>query len=135
MGFAHLVSTRATVEAFKAKYHIPQDVFIEYCQEGNIEDQKVLGVIFIPLMAIPEGGIRFLLDPLLLGTLRFYGLSLNQCLPNFYRIVDNVGWLNRLYNLNFLYNCSGSLKNGYYLKVQDTWIRLVSCLPNSNKNS
>ena len=120
MGFAHLVSTRATVEAFKAKYHIPQDVFIEYCQEGNIEDQKVLGVIFIPLMAVPEGGIRFLLDPLLLGTLRFYGLSLNQCLPNFYRIVDYVGWLNRLYNLNFLYNCSGSLKNGYYLKVQDT---------------
>lgn len=36
---------------------------------------KVLRVIFIPLMAVLEGGVRFPLDPLLLGTLRFYELS------------------------------------------------------------
>ena len=65
------------MEAFKAKYNIPQDVFIEYCPKGNIEDQKVLRVIFIPLMFVLEGGVRFPLDLLLLGTLRFYEVNLN----------------------------------------------------------
>ena len=77
MGFAHLDNTDAAIEAFKAKYHIPWNVFIEYCPKGNLEDQKVPRVIFIPLMAVLDGGVRFLLDPLLIGTFRFYGLSLN----------------------------------------------------------
>ena len=81
-------------------------------------------VIFVPLMAVLEGRVRFLLDALLLRTLRFYGLNPNQFLPNFYRVVGCVSRLNRLYNLrlthqhiNFLYSCYGSLKNGYSLKV------------------
>ena len=141
MGFAYLVNIVATIKAFKAKYNISQDVFFEYCPEGDIEDERMPRVIFVPLMAILEGEVRFLLDPLLLGTLRFYWLSPNQCLSNFYRVVDCVSWLNRLYNLrlthhniNFPYSCCG-LKNNYYLKVQDPQIRLISCLPNSNKNS
>lgn len=99
-------------------------------------------VIFIPLMVILKGGVRLLLDPLLLGTLRFYGLSPVQCLPNFYCIVSCVSQLNKLYDLklthhdiSFLYSCCGSPNNNYYLKVQDNRIRLVSYLPNSNKNS
>ena len=75
MGFSHLVNIDAIVEAFKAKYNIPQDVHIEYCPEGDIEDIRVLRVIFIPLMVVLEGVVRFPLDPLLLGTLRFYELS------------------------------------------------------------
>ena len=85
----------------------------------------MLRVIFVPLMAILEGGVRFLLDPLLLGTLRFYELNPDQCLSNFYRVVGCVSRSNRLYNLrlthhdiNFLYSCCG-LKNNYYLKVWD----------------
>ena len=75
MGFDHLVNTEATIEAFKAKYNIPRDVFIEHYQKGNIKDQRVRRLILIPLMANLEGGVRFPLDPLLLGTLRFYGLA------------------------------------------------------------
>ena len=84
-------------------------------------------MVFIPLMAVLEGRVRFLLNPLLLETLRFYEFSPNQCLPNFYRMVNCVNRLNRLYNLrlthhniNFLYSCCGSFKNDNYLKVQDT---------------
>ena len=77
MGYSHLVRNDASVEAFKAKYNIPQDVCIEYCLKGNIEDQRVLRVIFIPLMFILKGGVRFPLDRLLLGTLRFYEVNLN----------------------------------------------------------
>lgn len=125
-GFAHLVNTDATTEAFKARYNIPQVLHIEYCPEGDIEDERLPRVLFIPLMVVLEGGLRFPLDSLLLGTFRFYGLSLDQCLPNFYRVVSCVGQLNRLFNpklthhdINFLYNCYGSLTNSYYLKVRD----------------
>lgn len=41
-------------------------------------------VVFFPLMAILEGGVRFPLDPLILGILRFYGLYPDQLPPNFY---------------------------------------------------
>ena len=116
MGFAHLVNTTTATEAFKAKYNIPRGILIKYCLEGNIKDQRVLRVIFIPLMAVLEVGVRFPLEPLLLGTLRFYSLSPDQCLPNFYRVVDCVSQFNRLYKLklthddiNFLYRCNGSL--------------------------
>ena len=126
MGFAHLVNTSTAIKAFKAKYHIPKDIFIEYYPEGNIKDQRVPRVIFIPQMVVLEGGVRFHLELLLLGILRFYGLSPDYCFPNFNRVVSCVSQLNRLFNLilahhdiNFLYNCYDSLKNGYYLKVQD----------------
>ena len=44
-------------------------------------------MIFIPLMTILKGRVWFPLDSLLLGTLKFYGLNPNQCLPNFDRVV------------------------------------------------
>ena len=52
-------------------------------------------MIFIPLMVVIEGGVRFILDLLLLRTLRFYGLSPNQCHLNFNRVVNCVSQLNR----------------------------------------
>ena len=127
MGFSHLVNTTAAIEVFKAKCNISRDIFIEYFSKGNIENRRVSRVVFIPLMAILKGRVRFLLNPFILGALRFYEFSPNQYLPNFYRMVGYVSELNRLYNLrlthhdiNFLYSCCGSLKNGNYLKVQDT---------------
>ena len=64
MGFAHLVNINTVVEAFKARYNIPQDAHIEYQSEGDIESMRVPRVIFIPLMVVLEGGVRFPLDPL-----------------------------------------------------------------------
>ena len=115
---------------------------IKYCPRGNIENDRHPRVVFLPLIAILEGDIRFPVDPLLLRTLSFYGLSPDQCLPKFYRVVNSVRCLNKLYNLrlnhhdiNFLYGTCGSLKNGYYLKIRDLVARLIQCLPNSNRNS
>ena len=74
-------------------------------------------------MSILEDGVRFLVDPILLMTLSFYGLSLDQCLPNFYRVVNSMIRLNNLYGLrhnhhdiNFKYSICGGLKTSYYLK-------------------
>ena len=115
---------------------------ISYCHEGDIKDQRLLHVVFFPLTSLLEGGVRFPVDPILLKTLSFYGLNLDQCLPNFYKVANCVGHLNRLYGLNlthhdinFLYAIRGSLRNGYYLQIQNTMVRLISCLLDSNRNS
>ena len=50
-------------------------------------------------MVILEGGVRFLVDPLLLSTLRFYGLCPDQLPPNFYQVVSCVSGLNHIYEL------------------------------------
>ena len=72
MIFSYLLKTRADIESFRVRYNIPRDVEISYCHEGDIEDQRLPHVVFFPLMSILEGGVRFLVDPLLLRTLSFY---------------------------------------------------------------
>ena len=127
--------------SFKARFSIPRDVEISYCDEGDIENQRFPYVGFFPLMSILEGGVRFPVDLLLLRTLSFYGLNLDQCLPNFYRVVNCVERLNRLYclslthhNINFMYSIRGSLGLRYYLQTRSTMVQLISCLLDSNRN-
>ena len=80
MGYSHLLSSEASLATFRAAYNVPEDVDIAYCHEGNIDIQRRHGVnaVFFPLMAILEGGIRFLVDPFVIGTLRFCGLCPDQ---------------------------------------------------------
>ena len=80
-------------------------------------------------MAIFEGGVRFLVDPLILRTLRFYSLCLDQLPPNFYGVMSCVSRLNNLYGLhlnqqdiNFTYSLCGNQRSRCYLKVQDTMV-------------
>ena len=134
MGFSYFLKTSEDVESFKVRFNVPCDINISYCHEGEIQDQKLPHIVFFPFMSILEGGVRFPIDPLLLKTLSFYGLNPDQCLPNFYRDVNYVGRLNRLYGLNlthydnnFLYAIQGSLKNEYYLQTRNTMIKFISC--------
>ena len=85
-------------------------------------------------MAILEGGVRFPVSPLLLNTLRFYGLSPEQLPPNFYRVVSCIDRLNQLYGLelnhhdiNYMYSLCGTKTTHYYLKFRDYRVRLISC--------
>ena len=78
MGFSYLLNTNVDIESFKTWLNIPCDVNISYCHEGDIEDQRLHHVVFFPLMSIPEGEVRFLVNPLLCRTLSFYRLSPNQ---------------------------------------------------------
>ena len=86
--------------------------------------------------------VRFPMDPLILKTFRFYGLSPDQLPPNFYRVVSCVSCLNQLYGLqlghhdiNFMYSLCSNIRTDYYLKVRDVRVRLISCLLDSNRNS
>ena len=75
-------------------FNIPEDVDVMYCYESEIALHRGANTVFFSLMAILEGGVRFPVDPLLLNTLRFYGLCPNQLPPNFYRIVSYVSRFN-----------------------------------------
>ena len=144
MGYSYLLSSEASLATFRATYGVPEDVDIAYYHQGDIEIQRCRGTntVFFPLMSILEGGIRFPIDPLVIGTLRFYGLCPNQLPPNFFRVVSSVSRLNQLFGLqldhhdiNFMYSLYGNIESDYYLKTRDNKVRLISCLPDSNRNS
>ena len=96
MGCSYLLSSEASLATLRAEYGVPEDVDITYYHQGNIEIQRRRGtnIVFFPLLSILEGGIRFPIDPLVVGTLRFYGLCLDQLPPNFFRVVSCVNKLN-----------------------------------------
>ena len=144
MGYSNLLSSKASLASFRAAYNVPRDVDIAYYHEGNIDLCRRISVntVFFPLMAILEGGVRFPVDPLIIGTLRFYGLCPNQLPPNFYSVVSCVSRLNHIFGLqlnhhdiNFVYSLCGNIWSDYYLKTRDMQVRLISCLPDSNRNS
>ncbi|KAL0013011.1 hypothetical protein SO802_000080 [Lithocarpus litseifolius] len=142
MSFAHLLNTEASLASFRQTFNIPEDVNVAYCHESEIALHRGPNVAFFPLMAILEGEVRFPVNLLLLSTLRFYGLSPEKLPPNFYRVVSCVDRLNQIYGLqldhndiNHMYSLCGNKRTNYYLKVKDMRVRLISCLPDSNKNS
>ena len=55
MGFSHLLNTNADIEAFKTKFDIPHDVHIAYYHKGDIEDQRLLWVVFFSFNGHTEG--------------------------------------------------------------------------------
>ena len=144
MGYSHLLASDAFLATFKAAYGIPGDVDIAYYHQGDIEIQRHRGTntVFFPLMSILKGGIRFPVDPLVIGTLKFYGLCPDQLPPNFFRVVSCVSRLNQLFGLqldhhdiNFMYSLCSNIESDYYLKTRYNRVRLISCLLDSNRNS
>ena len=128
MGYSHLLTSEASLASFRTAYGVPGDVDIAYCHKADIALQRCSNpnITFFPLMAILENGVRFLMDSLIIGTLRFYGLCPDQLPPNFYQIVSCVSRLNQIYGLqlnhhdiNFMYSLCGNIKSYYYLKVRD----------------
>ena len=142
MGYAFLLNTTPSLATFRQKFDIPDDVEVVYCHESEIALHRGEHTTFFPLMAILEGGVRFLVDPLLLNTLRYYRLCLDQLPPNFYQVVSCASRLNHTfslqldyYDINHMYSLCGNKGTNYYLKVRDTRVRPISCLPDSNRNS
>ena len=128
MGFSHLLSSEASLANFRAAYNVPGDVDIAYSHMGdiNLHRRTSSNIVFFPPMAILEGGFRFPVYPLIIGTLRFYGLCPDQLPLNFYRVVSCVSRLNQIFSLqlnhhdiNFMYSLCGNIKTDYYLKTRD----------------
>ena len=142
MGYSYLLEAPTALATFGQKFDIPGDVEVAYCHESKISLHRGHGTAFFPLMAVLEGGVRFLVDSLLTNTLRYYGLCPDQLPPNFYRVVSYVSRLNHTFDLQFdhhdikhMYSLCGNKTSNYYLKTRDNRVRLISCLPDSNRNS
>ena len=115
MGYSFLLNIVASLATFRQKFDIPYDVEVAYCHESEIALHRGGHTAFFPLMAILEGGVRFPVDPLLLDTLRYYGLCPDQLPPNFYWVVSYVNRLNHTfglqlnhYDINHMYNLCGN---------------------------
>ena len=126
MGYSYLLSSEASLATFRAAYGIHEDIDIAYYHQGDIKIQRrhETNMVFFPLMTILEGGIRFPVDPYVIGTLRFYGFCPDQLPPNFFWVVSCVSRLNQLFDLqldhhdiNFMYSLCGNIELDYYLKT------------------
>ena len=142
MGYSFLMDTPTSLAIFRQKFDILGDVEVAYCHESEIALHRGQGTTFSPLMAVLEGGVRFLVNPFVVSTLRYYGLCPDQLPPKFYRVVSCVSRLNHTFDLqldhhdiNHMYSLCGNKSSNYYLKTRDNLVWLISCLPDSNRNS
>ena len=94
----------------------------------------------IPIIAFIEGGMTIPMGTLTRNFLRFFKLSPTQCAPNMFKVLGSIEALNERMNLNlthhdvnWIYNLHNLKGQGYYLKSRHPEIRLIQCLPISNK--
>ena len=87
-----------------------------------------------------EGGMTILMSTLTRNFLTFFRLPPTQCAPNMFRVLESIEVLNERMNLNLthhdvnqIYNLHNMKGQGYYLKLRYPKIRLIQCLPISNK--
>ena len=91
------------------------------------------------MIAFIEGGITIPMRRITRDYLRGHRLAPYQCATNMFRILGCVDAMNEQMNLDFswhdvvhLYECH-CLNESYYLKSRSDEVRLISCLPKSNK--
>ena len=125
---------------FKEKYHIPQEVSIWYCSPEGLAFDWEVGEVIIPMIAFIEGGMTIPMGRITRDYLRSHRLCPQQCAPNFFRIlgaVDALDWHLEFgltwYDVVHLYEGHQQKGAGFYLKSQSDAIKLISCLPKSNK--
>ena len=94
----------------------------------------------IPMIAFIEGGMRIPMGTVTRDYLRAHRLAPTQCASNIFRILRSVNALNekmglRLthHDVNWIYNLHHLKRQGYYLKSRYPEVRLIQCLPDSNK--
>ena len=93
-----------------------------------------------PIIAFLEGGMRIPMGPVMRDYLRHFRLAPIQCAVNVFRILGYVDALNEKMGLrlthrdiNWCYNLQHLKGKSYYMKVRDDMVRLIQCLPESNK--
>ena len=138
--FTHLVDSPAGMEGFRTLYHIPQGVSLQYCSLGEWHTHGREWEVVIPMIAFIEGGIRLPMGSVTRDYLIAYRLCPHQCAPKLFRVLGSVEAFNKQMGLNltwhdviWMYECHLLADSSYYLKSRSYVVRLISCLPKSNK--
>ena len=92
--FEKLVDSLICMEGFRAKYHIPPGVGLEYCSSDQILVKRRTGQIVIPMIAFIEGGMTIPMGRITRDYLRGHRLGPHQCAANMFRILGCVDALN-----------------------------------------
>ena len=128
------------MRSFKSKYNIPPHVGVRYAAQGEWFDERKINEVVILMIAFIEGGMTIPMGTITRNYLRFFRLSPTQCTPNMFRVLRSIEVLNEMMNLNlthhdvnWIYNLQHLKGQGYYLKSRHSEVRLIQCLPVSNK--
>ena len=80
------------------------------------------------------------MGPVTRGYLRYFRLTPTQCASNMFRILGSVDALNEkmglrltYHDVNYCYNLQHLKNKSYYMRTRDDRVRLIQCLPESNK--
>ena len=138
--FKYLVDSAALIEVFKETYHIPQEVALQYCPPEGIVTDREVGEVIIPMIAFIEGGMTLPMGSITRYYLRNHRLCPHQCAHNLFRILGAIDALNQHLGLGLtwldivhMYECHKQKGAGFYLKSRSDIVKLISCLPKSNK--
>ena len=138
--FESLVNSPLKIKLFKQKYHIPQAVGLRYCSTEQIVIDGEIGEVIIPMIAFIECGMTLPMGRITRDYLIAHRLCPHQCAPNMFRILGCVDALNEHLQLGLtwhdvvhMYEFHSQADGGFYLKSRSAVVRLISCLPKSNK--
>lgn len=92
--FKHLVDLSADMEGFRARYHIPQGVGLEYCPSDRILTDKRTGQVIISMIASIKGGMTLPMGRITRDYLINHRLTPYQCAPNMFRVLGCIDALN-----------------------------------------
>ena len=99
-----------------------------------------MGQVVIPMIAFIEGGMTLPMGRITKDYLLNHRLTPHQCTPNLFRVLGSIDVLNEQLGLGLtwhdvvhMYECLKLSSARYYLKSRSEVVRLIFCLPKSNK--
>ena len=92
--FKHLVDSDAGMEGFRAKYHIPQVVALQYCAPNQIVTNRGEREVVIPMINFIEGGMTLPMGRVTRDYLINHRLTPHQCAPNLFRVLGSIDAIN-----------------------------------------
>ena len=82
--FKYLVDSPASMESFRAKYHISPGVGLEYCPPDRVLTDRKEGEVLIPMIAFMEGGMTLPMGRITRNYLLNHRLTPYQCAANMF---------------------------------------------------
>ena len=113
---------------------------VRHCTTEGVEFGRKVEEVVIPMIAFIEGGMTIPMGRITRDYLCAHRLCPHQCAPNFFRVLGSIDALDRhlglgltRYDVAHLYESHIETRVGFYLKSRSSVVKLISCLPKSNK--